>query len=83
MIWYSRFFRNFPPFVVKHTVKGFNIVSEAEVDVFLEFPMLSPRSNKCWQFDDWFLCLFKTQLVYQLSVHVLLKPNLKEFEFPC
>ena len=33
----SCFFKNFPQFVVIHTVKGFSVVSEAEVDVFLEF----------------------------------------------
>ena len=37
MVWYSRLFKNFPQFVVIHTVKGFSIVNEAEVDVFLEF----------------------------------------------
>ena len=31
------FLENFPQFVVIHTVKGFSIVSEAEIDVFLEF----------------------------------------------
>ena len=36
MVWYSHLFKNFPQFVVIHTVKGFSIVSEAEVDVFLE-----------------------------------------------
>ena len=30
--------KNFPQFVVIHTVKGFSIVNEAEVDIFLEFP---------------------------------------------
>ena len=30
-------FKNFPQFVVIHTVKGFSIVNETEVDVFLEF----------------------------------------------
>ena len=35
--WYSHLFKNFPQFVVSHTVKGFSIVNEAEVDVFLEF----------------------------------------------
>ena len=34
---YSHLFKNFPRFVVIHTVKGFSVVSEAEVDVFLEF----------------------------------------------
>ena len=36
MVWYSHLFKNFPQFVVNHTVKGFGIVNKAEVDVFLE-----------------------------------------------
>ena len=44
-------------------------------------PLLSPWAHKCWQFDLWFLCLFKTQLVYlEFLVHVLLKPSLKDFK---
>ena len=37
MVWYSHLLKNFPQFVVIHTVKGFSIVNEAETDVFLEF----------------------------------------------
>ena len=37
VVWYSHLFQNFPQFVVIHTVKGFSLVNEAEVDVFLEF----------------------------------------------
>ena len=36
MVWYSPLFKNFPLFVVIHTVKCFGAVNEAEVDVFLE-----------------------------------------------
>ena len=36
MVWYSHLCKNIPQFVVIHAVKGFSIVSEAEVDVFLE-----------------------------------------------
>ena len=36
MIWYSHLLKNFPQFVVIHTVKGFGIVSKTEIDVFLE-----------------------------------------------
>ena len=36
MGWYSHHLKNFPCFVVIHTVKGFAIVNKAEVDVFLE-----------------------------------------------
>ena len=35
-LWYSHFLKNFPQFVVIHTVKGFGVVNKAEVDVFLE-----------------------------------------------
>ena len=38
MVWYFHFFKSFPQFIIIHTVKGFGIVNETEVDVFLEFP---------------------------------------------
>ena len=38
VVWYSHLFKNFPQFVVIHTVKGFSVLGKAEVDVFLEFP---------------------------------------------
>ena len=38
VVWYSHLLKNLPQFVVIHMVKGFSVVSEAEVDVFLEFP---------------------------------------------
>ena len=40
VVWYSHLFKNVTQFVVIHIVKGFSIVSEAEVCVFLEFPCL-------------------------------------------
>ena len=43
VVWYSHLFKNFPEFVVIHTVKGFGIVNKAEVDVSLEL---------CCFFDD-------------------------------
>ena len=58
------------------TVKGFNIVNEAEVDFFSGTPLLSPSSNECFQFDLCFVFLFETQFM----VYILLKPSLKDFE---
>ena len=64
---------NFPQFVVIHTVKGFGIV-------FLELSLFR-WSNGCWQFDLWFLCLFKSSLnIWKFTVHILLNPGLKNFE---
>ena len=37
VVWCSHLLKNFPYFVVIHTVKGFGIVNKAEIDVFLEF----------------------------------------------
>ena len=53
--WYSHLFKNFQQFVVMHTVKGFSVVSESEVAVFL---LLSLCSSVHWQFNLYFLCLF-------------------------
>ena len=38
MVWYSHLFRNVPQLVVIHTVKGFSIVNETEVNIFLKVP---------------------------------------------
>ena len=40
MVWYSHLFKNFPQFVVIHTVKGFGVVNKAETDVLLELSCL-------------------------------------------
>ena len=52
VVWYSHLFKNFPQFVVIHTVKGFRVVNEAEVDVFLEFPCFSTIQ---WMLTIWSL----------------------------
>ena len=80
VVGYSHLFKIFPQFVVIHTVKGFSIVNKAEVDVFLEFFCL--WSNGYWQFDLWFLSAFSKSSLYiwKFSVHILLKPGLKDFE---
>ena len=40
VVWSSHVFENFPQFVVIHIVRGFSVVNEAEVRVFLEFSCL-------------------------------------------
>ena len=36
VVWYYHLLKNFPQFIVIHTIKGFGIINKAEVDVFLE-----------------------------------------------
>ena len=65
MVWYSQFFKNFPQCVAIHTVKGFKVANEAEVDVFSGIPLLSLWSSGCWQIDLWSsLCLFNIYAEY-------------------
>ena len=40
VVWYSHLFKSFPQFVVIHTIRGFSIVNEAEVEGFLEILLL-------------------------------------------
>ena len=51
VVWYSHLLNNFPQFAVIHTVKGFSVVNEAKVDIFLELPCFSPWSSECWLYD--------------------------------
>ena len=78
--WYSHLFKNFQ-FVVIHTVKGFSLVSEAEVDVFLA-PLLFLWSKRCWQFEICSSAFSKSSLyIWKSLVHILLNPGWKDFEY--
>ena len=81
VVWYSHLFKNFQVMTVVHTVKGFSIVSEAEVDVFLEFscffydPMIVGNLISCSS------DFTKSSLyIWKFLVHLLLKLSLKDFE---
>ena len=81
VVWYSHLFQNFPQFVVIHTVRGFSIVNEAEVDVFLEFPCFFHVPTNVGNSTSGSSAFSKPSLyISKFSVHVLLKPNLKDFE---
>ena len=68
MVWYSHLLKNFPQFVVVHTVKGFGIVNKTEVDIFSGTLLFFQWSSGCSQFDVCFRCLFQIELE-QLEVH--------------
>ena len=57
MVWYSHLLKNFPDFIVIHTVKGFGVVSKAEIDVFLELSCFFDDPMNVGTFDLWFLGL--------------------------
>ena len=82
MGWYSHLLKNFPQFVVIYTVKGFGIINEAEVDVFLKFSCFFYYPVDVGDLISGSSAFSKSSLnIWKFSVHVLLKPGLENFEF--
>ena len=74
-------FQNFPKFIVIHTVKGFGIVSKAEIDVFLELSCFFHDPADVGNLISGSSAFPKTSLnIWKCMVHVLLKPGLENFE---
>ena len=72
--------KDFPQFIVIHTVKGFSIVNEAELVFFLEFPCFLYDSMNVGNLTSGSSAFSKFSLyIWNFPVHVLLKPNLKDF----
>ena len=81
MVCYSHLFKNFPQFVVIHTVKGFQGVNEAEVDVFLEFCCFLYDPMDVGNLISASIAFSKSSLnIWNFSVHKLLKPSLENFQ---
>ena len=85
VVWYSHPFKNFPRFVVIHTVKGFSVVNEAEVDVFLEFSWFSYDPTDVSNLNSGSSAFSKYSLyIWKFLVHILFKSKLEGFwALPC
>ena len=80
VVWYAHLFQNFPQFIVIHTVKGFGIVSEAEIDVFLEHSWFFNDPVDVGNLIPGSSAFSKSSLnSCKFSVYVLLKPGLENF----
>ena len=81
MVWHSHLLKNFPQFVVIHTVKGFGVVNKAEVDGLLELPFFFDDPPDVDNMISGSSAFSKSSLnIWNFTVHVLLKPGLKNFE---
>ena len=81
MVWYSHLFQNFSVFIVIHTVKGFGMVKKAEIDVFLELSCFFDDPADVGNLISGSSDFSKSSLyIWNFSVHILLKPGLKDFE---
>ena len=80
-VWYSHLFKNFPQFIVIHTVKGFGIVNKAEVDVFLELSCFFYDPTDVGNLISGSSAFSKTSLnIWKFMVRLLLKTGLADFE---
>ena len=81
MVWYSFLFQDFPQFIVIHTVKGFDIVNKAEIDVLLELSCFFDDRSDIGNLISGSSAFSKTGLnIWKFTVYVLLKPGLENFE---
>ena len=81
MVWYSHLLKNFPQFVVIHTVEDFGVVNKAEVDVSLEFSHFLYGPTDVGNLISGSSVFSKTSLnIWKFTVRVLLKPGLENFE---
>ena len=82
MVWYSHLLKNFPQFVVIHTVKGFGVVNKAEVDVFLELSCIFNDPVDVGNLISGSSAFSKTSSNnWKFTVHILLQPDLENFEY--
>ena len=81
VVWYSHLLKNFPQFIVIHTVKDFGIVNETEVDVFLKLPYFLYDPVDVANLISGFAAFSESSLcIWKFLVHILFKPSLKDFE---
>ena len=81
VVWYSHLLKNFPQFIVIHTVKGFGIVNKAEIDVFLELSCFYDDPADVGNLISGSSAFSKTSLnIRKFMVHILLKSGLENFE---
>ena len=81
VVWYSHLLKNFPQFVVIHRVKGFSVVNETELDIFLELSSFFYDPTDVGNLISGSSAFSKASLnIRKLTVHILLKPGLENFE---
>ena len=81
VVWYSHLLKNFPQFVVIHTVKCFGRVNKAEVVFFLEFPCFFCDPTDVGNLISASFSFSKSSLyIWKFWIHILLKPNLEDFD---
>ena len=75
VVWYTHLFKNFPQFIVMHTVKGFGVVSKAEVAFYLELSCFFYDPIDFGNLISGSSSFSKPSLdIWKFFVHIMLKP---------
>ena len=81
MVWYSHLSKSFPPFVMIHTVKGFSVVNETEIDVFLQFSCFLYNPVNVGSLNSSSSSFSKPSLdIWKFLVHIMQKPSMYDFK---
>ena len=81
MVWYSHLLKSFPQFIMIHTVKGFGVVDETEVDVFLEFLSFLYDPVNIGNLISGSSSFSKASFyIRKFLVHIMLKPSMQDFK---
>ena len=81
VVWYSHLLKNFPQFVVIHTVNSFGMVNKTEIDVFLELSCFFYDPSDVGNLISGSSAFSKCSLnIWKFMVHILLMPGLEDFE---
>ena len=80
VVWCSHLLKNYPQFVVIHTVKRFDIVSEEQLDIFLICCFFDDSVDVASSISGLFAFSKSSLDIWKLMVHILLKPGSENFE---
>ena len=81
MVWYPHLLNNIPQIAVILRVKGFSVVSEVKLDIFMEFPCFFYDPTNIANLISGGSAFSKSSLnIWKFTVHILLKPGLENFE---
>ena len=81
VVWYSHLLKNFPQFVVIHTVKVFGVVNKTEIDVLKKLSCFLYDQTDVGNLISGSSAFSKSSLnIWKFTVHILLKPGLENFE---
>ena len=80
-VWYSHLFKNFPWFVMIHTVNGFRVVNETEIEVLLEIHSFLYDTADVSNFISSSSSFSKPSLyIWKFLVHIMWKPSMQDFK---